>query len=167
MIEIMDTPLGKWCITAENGMITALEYLREDAKAEEDKKSGQYGKAGNSRDEYVLCEAKRQLAQYFSGTRREFQLPLNPKGTPFYRRVYEELQKIPYGQTATYGEIAAAVGNPKASRAVGGANHNNPIPIIIPCHRVIGASGALTGYGLGLDIKEYLLKLEREHEDHY
>ncbi len=109
----------------------------------------------------LLLEAKRQLDEYFAGERTEFQLPLNPKGTEFQNKVWHQLLQIPYGETRTYGQIAEAVGNPKASRAVGGANHNNPIAVIIPCHRVIGADGKLTGYAGGVDLKETLLRLER------
>lgn len=111
-------------------------------------------------DTPLLLEAKRQLEEYFSGLRASFSLPLNPQGTAFQKKVWQQLEAIPYGQTRTYGQIAAAVGQPTASRAVGGANHNNPIAIVIPCHRVIGANGKLTGYAGGLDIKEKLLRLE-------
>ena len=90
-------------------------------------------------------------------------LPLNPSGTEFYQRVWKALEEIPYGETRSYKQIAEAVGAPKACRAVGGANHNNPIVIVLPCHRVIGAEGKLTGYGGGLDKKEYLLSLERRY----
>ncbi len=102
-----------------------------------------------------------QLNEYFSGKRQEFDLPLNPGGTEFQRRVWEALRSIPYGQTRSYGEVAASIGNPKACRAVGMANNRNPIPVIIPCHRVIGAGGSLVGYGGGLDKKIKLLELEQ------
>ena len=108
----------------------------------------------------VIGEAKRQLGEYFAGRRTEFQLPLAPAGTEFQRRVWRHLQEIPYGQTISYGELARRTGNPKASRAVGAANGSNPIPIVIPCHRVIGANGKLTGFGGGLPTKEALLALE-------
>ena len=100
-------------------------------------------------------------SEYFSGRRQVFTLPLALEGTPFQHRVWEALRKIPYGSTCSYGEVAAAVGNPKASRAVGMANNRNPLPVLIPCHRVIGADGGLVGYGGGLDIKKKLLALER------
>ena len=109
----------------------------------------------------LLAEARRQLEEYFAGSRRVFDLPLAPEGTAFQRAVWEALQAIPYGETRTYGQIAAAVGRPKASRAVGGACHCNPIGIIIPCHRVVGSSGRLTGYAGGLDRKAALLALEQ------
>lgn len=108
----------------------------------------------------LLKEAFRQLTQYLEGQRREFDLPLAPEGTPFMRRVWDALLQVTYGTTATYGEIAARIGVPRAARAVGMANHRNPISIFIPCHRVIGASGKLVGYGGGLALKRRLLALE-------
>ncbi len=107
-----------------------------------------------------LREAHDQLVEYFAGKRREFTIPLRPTGTDFQQRVWQALQTIPYGETRSYGQIAAQIGSPKASRAVGSANHYNPIAIMIPCHRVIGAGGSMVGYGGGLDIKEYLLQRE-------
>ena len=108
----------------------------------------------------LLDAAEAQLREYFAGARRTFDLPLAPHGTAFQQRVWAALRAIPYGETCTYGELAAAIGSPNASRAVGMANHRNPIPIIIPCHRVIGANGTLTGYAGGLEIKRKLLALE-------
>lgn len=107
-----------------------------------------------------LDQALSQLSAYFEGTLRDFTLSLAPKGTAFQRRVWEALQDIPYGRTISYGELARIVGRPKAARAVGAANGKNPLPIVIPCHRVIGASGKLTGYAGGLDVKKALLELE-------
>jgi methylated-DNA-[protein]-cysteine S-methyltransferase len=107
-----------------------------------------------------VLEAVRQLLEYFDGNRRDFDLPLSPEGTEFQRAVWKRLQGIPYGHTISYGELARRSGNPKASRAVGAANRANPIPIVIPCHRVIGANGKLTGFGGGLPVKEALLRLE-------
>ncbi len=104
--------------------------------------------------------ALQQLKDYFSGKRNDFSVPLKLAGTEFQKKVWNELLKIPYGQTITYGEIAKNIGNPKAVRAVGLANNRNPVAIIVPCHRVIGANGKLVGYGGGLDMKESLLKLE-------
>jgi methylated-DNA-[protein]-cysteine S-methyltransferase len=105
-------------------------------------------------------EARRQLDEYFAGHRAEFDLPLSPRGTAFQREVWAALQTIPYGEVRSYGQIAAQIGRPGASRAVGLANGRNPISVIVPCHRVIGASGALTGYGGGLPRKRLLLDLE-------
>ncbi|MDD5726959.1 MAG: methylated-DNA--[protein]-cysteine S-methyltransferase [Victivallales bacterium] len=108
----------------------------------------------------VLAAAHRQLTEYFAGKRKKFDLKLNPAGTVFQRRVWSELMKIPYGETRSYQDIARNIGNSAAARAVGGANNRNPLPIVIPCHRVIGKNGSLVGFGSGLKIKQYLLKLE-------
>ena len=116
---------------------------------------------GIDRETSLLREAARQLNEYFAGRRQVFDLPLRPAGTPFQQKVWHALQTIPYGQTRSYQEIAGQIGNLKACRAVGYANHNNPIAIIIPCHRVIGKSGRLTGYAGGLGLKERLLRLEQ------
>lgn len=110
----------------------------------------------------LLKEAVRQLKSYFAGELKEFTLPLEPNGTAFMKQVWSALCEIPYGKTATYKDIAEKVGNPKGARAVGLANNRNPIPIFIPCHRVIGADGSLTGYRGGLDIKKKLLDLEKK-----
>jgi methylated-DNA-[protein]-cysteine S-methyltransferase len=104
-----------------------------------------------------------ELLEYCAGTRTAFTFRLAPAGTPFRRRVWEALRRIPYGETRTYGEIAAAVGKPGAARAVGTANHHNPIPVVIPCHRVVGSGGRLCGFGGGLDLKRRLLELEAAH----
>ena len=111
----------------------------------------------------ILAEAERQLTEYFAGQRKAFDLPLAPVGTPFQRSVWQALREIPYGETRTYKEIAEAIGRPKAFRAVGQANHVNPIMIIQPCHRVVGADGSLTGFSYGTDMKRLLLDLEKEH----
>ena len=111
--------------------------------------------------EKPFADAREQLTAYFSGERKSFDLKLNPGGTEFQLQVLQELQKIPYGTTTSYADIAKRIGRPKAVRAVGAANGRNPIPIIIPCHRVIGSSGKLTGYGGGLPLKHRLLELER------
>ncbi len=110
----------------------------------------------------ILDETERQLAEYFDGERLDFDLPLEPEGTPFQLSVWQVLHTIPYGETISYGEQARRLGDAKKARAVGGANGRNPLPIVVPCHRVIGASGALTGFGGGVPIKESLLLLERE-----
>ena len=112
-------------------------------------------------DPSAFTEPIRQLRAYFAGDLETFDLPLSPQGTPFQQTVWSELLNIPFGETISYGELAKRIGNPNASRAVGLANGSNPIPIVVPCHRVIGANGKLTGYGGGLPIKEKLLALER------
>jgi methylated-DNA-[protein]-cysteine S-methyltransferase len=108
----------------------------------------------------LLRQTAEELFSYLDGKRKAFSVALSPQGTPFQQRVWRALCDIPYGQTRSYGDIARAIGNPNAARAVGMANHNNPILIMIPCHRVIGANGTLVGYGAGLDTKQYLLELE-------
>ena len=108
----------------------------------------------------VLIEAERQLNEYFSGRRREFALELDVEGTPFQRKVWNALRTIPFGETRSYGDIARQIGNPGAMRAVGAANGRNPVSIVVPCHRVIGSTGKLTGFGGGLDAKARLLALE-------
>lgn len=119
--------------------------------------------ACTERETEITALAIAQLSEYFAGTRREFTVPLAPIGTPFQRTVWTALQAIAYGQTSTYGDVAAAVGNPKAFRAVGMANNRNRLPIIYPCHRVVGADGSLTGYAGGLEAKRFLLDLEKNN----
>lgn len=115
------------------------------------------------RETPLLKRAAEQLSEYFAGKRQAFELPLNPQGTVFQKRVWQALTEIPYGETRSYKEIAEQVGAPKGFRAVGGANNKNPIGIVIPCHRVIGANGALVGYAYGLSTKIRLLELEKLH----
>ena len=115
------------------------------------------------RDDQALAPFVEQFAAYFAGRLRRFDLPLAARGTPFQQSVWRALGDIPYGETVSYLEIAQAIGNPKAVRAVGSANGSNPLPIVIPCHRVIGSNGSLTGFGGGLENKRYLLDLERSH----
>ncbi len=115
----------------------------------------------------LIKEAAKQLDEYFKGERQQFSLKLNPHGTPFQQLVWKELLEIPYGETRSYKQVAEKIGNPNASRAVGMANNKNPIFIIIPCHRVIGSTGKLVGYGGGIDIKEQLLNLEFERVPNY
>ena len=148
--QYIDTPVGTLLAA---GSEEELFCLSSTKRAQE---------GWECRETPALAMAKAQLKEYFAGRRREFSVPLSPQGTDFQKRVWEELCRIPYGETRTYGQIAACVGNPKASRAVGMANHNNPIMILIPCHRVIGSSGKLTGYAGGLWMKEKLLELEKE-----
>lgn len=147
----LQTELGWLRVVEEDAAIVRLDILREQTEAPVDWKR---------KDTDLLLEARRQLEEYFAGIRAGFSLPLAPQGTDFQKVVWRQLEAIPYGETRTYGQIAEALGKPKASRAVGGANHNNPIAIVIPCHRVIGADGSLTGYAGGLDLKEKLLHLE-------
>ena len=147
-----ETCLGRIGIAECNGRITALDFEGEPVS--------EHAKICETA---VLKEAAGQLKDYLAGELREFSLPLEPEGTPFMKSVWRALSQIPYGRTVSYKDIATAVGNPKASRAVGMANNRNPLPILIPCHRVIGANGALVGYGGGLDIKVKLLEIEKKH----
>lgn len=142
---VMDSPVGHLRIDEEQGAITGVNRTDMPLSVPHTP---------------LLTECVRQLTAYFAGQLTVFDLPLRAVGTPFRMRVWQELQRIPYGETITYGELARRIGRPSASRAVGGANHHNPISIIIPCHRVIGADGSLTGYGGGMDMKEALLRLE-------
>jgi methylated-DNA-[protein]-cysteine S-methyltransferase len=126
-------------------------------------KHAQRPRPGWERDDSAFDDVRTQLNEYFAGTRTEFDLPLHASGTPFQQKVWDALTRIPYGETASYGETAAAIGAPSASRAVGLANGQNPLPIIVPCHRVVGANGSLTGYGGGLETKRWLLAHEAAH----
>ena len=119
------------------------------------------GKEESKNSDKIVNECIKQLEEYFAGKRTEFNIKLNPKGTEFQKSVWKELTNIPYGQTKSYKQVATLVGNDKASRAVGNANNKNPIAIIVPCHRVIGANKKLVGYAGGLDVKEQLLELEK------
>ena len=143
---IYHSPVGDIRLEYEDGAVTALKNAGADVKAD----------APNELTELVF----RQLDEYFVGTRRTFDFPYRLHGTPFQQKVWAALRDIPYGETRSYKDIAEAIGRPKAFRAVGMANHANPIFIAIPCHRVIGASGALVGYGGGLEMKKALLELE-------
>ncbi len=145
--RLIDSPVGLLTLRAEDGALTAILFG--------DQRTGLPG------SNQILDQAEAELKEYFVGERKEFAVPVRLTGTEFQKKVWAALAEIPYGGTATYGEIAARIGSPKACRAVGTANHHNPVPIIVPCHRVIGAGGSLTGYGGGLEVKAYLLTLER------
>ncbi|MDO5678411.1 MAG: methylated-DNA--[protein]-cysteine S-methyltransferase [Propionibacteriaceae bacterium] len=151
--SIMDSPIGPLTIVERDGGLAAV-YMAEHAHAPGVEALGE-------RVDDALPEATRQLAEYFAGERTEFDLALNPAGTEFQRQVWAALSEIPYGETRTYGQLAAELGRPSASRAVGMANGRNPISIVVPCHRVVGSSGKMTGYAGGVARKEFLLALER------
>jgi methylated-DNA-[protein]-cysteine S-methyltransferase len=151
----LETPLCILRLTSNGEAITGLYLLPDHRHAPEMTSEWQ-----DSPTLPIFQQAATQLMEYFAHQRTAFSLPLAPTGTEFQKRVWAELEKIPYGQTISYGELARRIGNPQASRAVGLANGKNPISIIVPCHRVIGASGKLTGYGGGLSRKEALLALE-------
>ena len=141
-------PFGQLKIGYQDGTVTLLTRTEEPA-------------ADESRTPLTDL-AFQQISEYLNGQRRTFDFPYRLQGTPFQQKVWQALRNIPYGETRTYGEVAAAVGSPKACRAVGMANHQNPIMIVVPCHRVVGASGKLVGYRSGLDLKEALLQLEKK-----
>ena len=147
------SPVGELLIGADEMAVRVIGF-----------REGRYtGKVmeGWRRGGALVEEVRRQLNEYFEGRRRQFDLPLAPSGTPFQLRAWQALRDIPYGATRSYGEQARAMGQPRAVRAVGAANGRNPIAIVVPCHRVIGGDGKLTGYGGGLDVKQYLLDLEQ------
>ena len=170
MWTMTDSPAGPIRIVADGDAITAIEFTatpppdaspRSSMRVAEQRAGDR--SVGERRDDHpLLVEAARQLRAYFAGELREFDLPLDPDGTEFQRRVWDELRRIGYGQTASYGELAARLGMPRgASRAVGAANGRNPIGIGVPCHRGVGANGSLSGYAGGVERKQLLLRLEQ------
>jgi methylated-DNA-[protein]-cysteine S-methyltransferase len=148
------SPLGTLKIHSDGKAITSILFLEDD-------KFETYQLPSNE----VIVECIKQLNEYFTGFRKEFSVPLNPSGTEFQHKVWGQVTQIPYGETLSYGAIASAMGDPKLNRAVGMANGTNPIPIIIPCHRVIGSDGSLTGYAGGLDRKRWLLNHEQSNHE--
>lgn len=153
--EVVSSPLGDFLLAGDGRLLVEAHlpgrWTERTVPAAWQRRDG------------AVAPAAEQLDAYFRGSRREFDLDFAPTGTPFQLRVWAGLCDIPYGSTATYGDVAASVGNPKASRAVGMANNRNPIALFIPCHRVIGANGSLTGYGGGLEMKTWLLEHERRN----
>jgi len=155
----IDSPIGRLLLTSNGEALTGL-YM--DVPARDAERHVERAVEGGTEDPNAapLPKAKQQLAEYFAGKRRVFDLPLALQGTPFQQRVWQALTEIPFGVTWSYGQLAQHIGNPKASRAVGLANGSNPISILVPCHRVIGADGSLTGYGGGVERKQWLLAHE-------
>jgi methylated-DNA-[protein]-cysteine S-methyltransferase len=153
MHTVMDSPIGPLTLVGVDGTLSGL-YMAEHRYRPELATFG-------ARDDGSFTEAVAQLDAYFRGELTEFSLPLAPRGTPFQQQVWRLLRQVPYGETVTYGELAHRIGRPTASRAVGHANGHNPISIIVPCHRVVGSAGSLTGYGGGLPRKRFLLDHER------
>ena len=145
---VYPTPLGHVTIASDGRAVTGFGF-------------GERVFPGVRRPVAVTNVASTQVQEYLAGRRRAFDVPLAPAGTDFQRLVWDELLRIPYGQTRTYGQVAAAIGRPSAARAVGGANNKNPIPLFIPCHRVVASGGQLGGYAFGVDVKRLLLDLER------
>lgn len=155
LYDFLDTPIGELLLAGSHESLAVIGFPTGSMRRRPD--------AGWRREPDAFAAARRQLREYFAGERREFDLALEPDGTDFQREVLRELTRIPYGETATYRDIAERIGRPKAVRAVGAANGRNPLPIVIPCHRVIGSDGSLTGFGGGLATKSALLRLEQEN----
>lgn len=147
---VYNTPLGRLTIASNGSAITHVLF-------------GEHQLAGERRATALTNLASNQLQEFLAGRRKEFDLPLEPEGTDFQKQVWSALRKIPYGQTRSYAQLAQSIGSPKAARAVGMANNRNPICIIVPCHRVVGANGKLVGYAAGFHIKKWLLELESKH----
>ena len=145
-----ETPVGRLRLESEGGFLTRVERVREKMES---------GEASSP----VLRDCARQLDEYFAGKRRSFDLPLKPDGTPYQKRVWSELCRIPYGETLSYRELAERVADARHCRSVAQALHDNPLLIVYPCHRVIGRDGSLTGFGAGLPAKALLLELEKGH----
>jgi len=157
VVSVVDeSPVGRLILRASAAGVTAVEFDRGDSQ---ESRAPSCDRAGGGAAHLDAMAA--ELTHYFAGELREFKTPLDPAGTDFQRRVWDELLKVPFGQTRTYAQIAAAIGRPAAVRAVARANATNPIAIVIPCHRVIGSDGTLTGYGGGLERKAWLLDHER------
>jgi len=145
----VNLPIGAVTLCQDDGGICALRF----------------GGSGSRDETPLLLQAEQELTEYFAGRRRHFSVPLSIHGTSFQLQVWHALLGIPYGETISYGELARRIGKPKACRAVGMANHVNKLPVFIPCHRVVGANGRLTGYAGGLEIKQILLELEKQHAE--
>ncbi len=152
--SILTTPIGPLLLAASSAGLAQVRLPTRGTPAPPE--------PGWRQDPMALAEPERQLRAWFAGERRSFELPLDPRGTPFQRAVWDLLAEIPWGQTTTYGDLARQLGKPGSARAVGAANGANPLPIVLPCHRVIGRDGSLTGFGGGLDAKRWLLT----HEGH-
>jgi methylated-DNA-[protein]-cysteine S-methyltransferase len=151
----IDSPIGALLVTRDEGGLTGLDLpeARHPRQIQDDWKH----------DDPGFDDVRAELGEYFAGTRQRFDLPLNAGGNTFQQSVWQALTEIPYGETTSYGKVAASIGHPDGARAVGLANGQNPVPIIVPCHRVIGADGSLTGYGGGLPTKRWLLDHEAHH----
>jgi methylated-DNA-[protein]-cysteine S-methyltransferase len=152
--KIVSSRVGLLKLVANDLALVAILWENDDPKRV------RLGSVVEDVDHPILCLAEQQLGEYFAGARKSFDLPLDFAGTPFQKKVWSELLNIPFGQTRTYGQIANAIGKPRAFRAVGAANRKNPISIVAPCHRVIGKDGSLTGFAKGLEAKECLLGIE-------
>jgi methylated-DNA-[protein]-cysteine S-methyltransferase len=152
--KIIDSPVGKLKLVASDKGLAGVLWQRENTRPVP------LSEAVEDKQHPVLVETERQLGEYFAGKRKTFSIALDMQGTRFQKEVWEALLAIPFGETRSYGQLAKQLGNPRATRAVGAANGRNPVSIIVPCHRVIGSSGKLTGFGGGLETKAHLLSLE-------
>lgn len=170
----LESPIGILCLEADDeallslhvaGSEAAVRYRESRQKRDMDTleqiEQGEAERIVEQQESEILNLAEQELREYFAGERKEFTVPVFLQGTDFQLKVWNALQEIPYGEMCSYGEIARKIGNPKACRAVGGANNRNPVMIFIPCHRVVGADGSLVGFGAGLEVKQYLLELEK------
>ena len=158
--KFIDSPVGKLALVASDQALVAILWENDDPKRV------RLDESTENLYHPVLVRAEGELEEYFAGRRSEVSIPLDLRGTSFQKQVREALLGIPFGETRAYGQLAAQLGNPKATRAIGAANGRNPISVIVPCHRVIGASGKLTGFAGGLDAKAHLLCLEKRDEQH-
>jgi methylated-DNA-[protein]-cysteine S-methyltransferase len=156
--DVIPSPVGDLMLAASDTHIVTVRFAPHTTTEAESR--GWIRATGGTPADGILAEARAQLEAYFAGERTTFELPIAPEGTEFQKQVWNALRAIPFGGTISYGELARRIGDPKAMRAVGAANGRNPIPIIVPCHRVIGADGSLTGFGGGLDRKRWLLAHE-------
>jgi methylated-DNA-[protein]-cysteine S-methyltransferase len=154
--KTIDSPVGKLKLVASQKGLVAILWENDNPERV------RLGELVTSETNRVLVQTERQLAEYFAGKRKNFTVPLDLRGTPFQRNVWEALLAIPFGETRSYGELAKRLGNPQAARAVGAATGRNPVSILVPCHRLIGATGKLTGFAGGLDTKMHLLELEQK-----
>ena len=159
----LSTPIKPLCVVSSDKGLAQILFLKANESAAPQNLSQQYPDTVFIHDPIKNKVAADQLTEYFEGTRRTFSLPLDIGGTLFEKEVWKAIARVPYGQTSSYGDIAAFIGKPGSARAVGRAARKNPVPFIIPCHRIIGANGALTGYAGGVDVKETLLNFEKNH----
>ncbi|XCN72463.1 MAG: methylated-DNA--[protein]-cysteine S-methyltransferase [Candidatus Electrothrix aestuarii] len=157
----MSSPLGELTLITDNHTLVGINFPGDRARQDFAARATPI-KAHTHHTPPLLCQAKTQLDEYFQGKRKIFDLPLRPQGTSFQQAVWACMQEIPFAETRSYGEIATALGNPNKARAVGGAANKNLLPIVIPCHRVIGSTGSLTGFAGGLHMKQFLLDMEKK-----
>ena len=157
----METPIGKLLVASSEKGLVRIMFPHEEKADLVSLLKKEYPEETLVEDPEKNLLVIKQIKEYFDGSRTVFSLPLDIRGTEFQKSVWEALKKVPYGETSSYGEIACSIGKPKAARAVGNANRKNPIPIVIPCHRIIGSDGSMTGFGGGIPLKKKLLELER------